>query len=107
MQEPRPTSQNLEASLQVMRKLTASHREVEILRCQEWASEQRHGCAGGIVSRMVRDVDFRSSLVNEAHELMAFLQMRLAEGGSAQILGAGHDLLDPVSSAALKQWLQV
>lgn len=56
---------------------------------------------------MVRDVDFRSSLVNEAHELMAFLQMRLAEGGSAQILGAGHDLLDPVSSAALKQWLQV
>ncbi len=59
------------------------------------------------MSRMVRDVDFRSSLVNEAHELMAFLQMRLAEGGSAQIMGAGHDLLDPVSSAALKQWLQV
>ena len=59
------------------------------------------------MSRMVRDADFRSSLVNEAHELMAFLQMRLAEGGSAQILGASHDLLDPVSSAALKQWLQV
>ena len=59
------------------------------------------------MGRMVGDADFRSSLVNEAHELVAFLQMRLAEGRSAQILGVSHDLLDPVLSAALKQWLQV
>ena len=56
---------------------------------------------------MVRDADFRGRLVNEVHELMAFLQMRLSEAGSSQGLGGSHDLLDSVSSAALQQWLQV
>lgn len=45
--------------------------------------------------------------MNEVHELMAFLQTRLSEAGSSQGLGGSRDLLDPVSSAALKQWLQV
>ena len=56
---------------------------------------------------MVSDGEFRSSLVNEVHELMAFLQTRLSEAGSMQILGGSHALLEPVSSATLKSWLQV
>ena len=65
------------------------------------------GHAGGIIGEMVSDGEFRSSLVNEAHELMAFLQTRLSEAGSMQILGGGHSLLEPVSSATLKHWMQV
>ena len=45
--------------------------------------------------------------MNELHELMAFLQMRLSEDGSMQILGGSHDMPDPVPTAKLKQWLQV
>lgn len=45
--------------------------------------------------------------MNELHELMAFLQMRLSEDGSMQILGGSHDIPDPVPAAKLKQWLQV
>ncbi len=56
---------------------------------------------------MVSDGEFRSSLVNEVHELMAFLQTRLSEAGFMQILGGSHALLEPVSSATLKSWLQV
>ena len=45
--------------------------------------------------------------MNEAHELMAFLQTRLSEAGSMQILGGSHAFLDPVPSATLKHWMQV
>ena len=63
--------------------------------------------AGGIVGEMVSDGDFRSSLMNEVHELMAFLQTRLSEAGSMQILGGSQALLEPIFSATLKHWLQV
>ena len=56
---------------------------------------------------MVSDGDFRSSLVNELHELMAFLQTRLLEAGSMQILGGTHGLLEHVSSTTLCQWVEV
>lgn len=45
--------------------------------------------------------------MNEVHELMAFLQTRLSEAGSMQILGSSQGLLEHVSSATLKHWLQV
>lgn len=62
------------------------------------------------MGEMASDGDFRSSLVNELHELIAFLQARLSEAGSMQILRGSqgaHTLLEPVPSATLKQWLQV
>ncbi len=89
----------------------ASGRSSEIWRaatassCRQMRREVCH--AGGIVGEMVSDGDFRSSLVNEVHELMAYLQTRLSEAGSMQILGGSHALLEPVSSATLKHWLQV
>lgn len=68
---------------------------------------QEHGLTGGIVGEMVSDGEFRSSLVNELHELIAFLQTRLAEAGSMEILGGSHSLLEPILPATLRQWLQV
>ena len=68
---------------------------------------QEHGLAGRIVREMVGDGEFRSSLVNELHELIAFLQTRLSEAGSMQILGGSHSLLEPILPATLTQWLQV
>ena len=75
--------------------------------CANDEEAQRVCCVGGIVGELVSDVDFRSSLVNEVHELTAFVQTRLSEAGSMQILGGSQGLLEQVPSATLKHWLQV
>lgn len=66
--------------------------------------------AGGIISQLVNDGEVRSQLLNELHELAAFLRTRAAElasSSSSTFIADAHDALQDISAGRTNDWLQV
>lgn len=72
-----------------------------------------HSGGSGVVARLVGDADFRGRLLDELHELAAFLRARAAGLGAANsvdfaaMAASAPAALHAVSLGTVTAWLQV
>jgi len=66
--------------------------------------------AGGVISQLVNDGEVRGRLLDELHELAAFLRIRAAElasSSSSTFIADARDDLQDISAGKINGWLQV